>query len=291
MEMRNVARQWKRDIYCTRRMVEAMPMPGVPMPAAVQGLNEAQRRSVLQWLNRSGPFWDEERQHGEDEWLEDAEGEIVTDSAVGEAAYRTLIGIDASLVSVVPSDWDRSPVWVTRRREDGETEGERIQLDNWRDAIALAKALEDAAPPMGSWQAVSEVAVGKFERLMFADDCFEALDGVPFAKKAADRLISLFDVLNRLGDCFDEDGMTQQGHQIREQYFTGGSALFSDSSTTEKREFRRKLSFKHPKSGESVLFGWHGKMSRHTLRFHFSWPIRANEPIYVVYVGPKITKR
>ena len=30
---------------------------------------------------------------------------------------------------------------------------------------------------------------------------------------------------------------------------------------------------------------------RMTLRLHFSWPIRADEPVYVVYVGPKLTKR
>ena len=28
-----------------------------------------------------------------------------------------------------------------------------------------------------------------------------------------------------------------------------------------------------------------------TLRLHFSWPVRAGEPVYVVYAGPKLTKR
>ena len=28
-----------------------------------------------------------------------------------------------------------------------------------------------------------------------------------------------------------------------------------------------------------------------TLRLHFSWPIEAGKPVYIVYAGPKITKR
>ena len=37
---------------------------------------------------------------------------------------------------------------------------------------------------------------------------------------------------------------------------------------------------------------WHGKVSTRTLRIHFSpGQIRASDPLYVVYVGPKLTKR
>ena len=28
-----------------------------------------------------------------------------------------------------------------------------------------------------------------------------------------------------------------------------------------------------------------------TLRLHFSWPIRSGKPVYIVYAGPKITRR
>lgn len=294
MEMRKVARQWGRDIYCTWHMAEAMPMPGVPMQVVAQRLREAQRRAILQWLNRSGgPFWDDKRQHGKDEWLqEDETDEIVTDTAVGEAAYRVINGIDASLVSVVPSDWDRCPVWVTWRGKHGEGNVERVALDNWRNTATLLDALERAAPGIESWRSAYEMARKKFERLVFADGCFEALEGCPFAKKAAYHLLELFAILNRLGRCFGEDGaMTQAGRRIMEQYFVGGNAKFSNSSETERREFRQRLSFPHPKTGKSTLFGWHGKMARHTIRFHFSWPVKGNEPIYVVYVGPKLTKR
>ena len=35
----------------------------------------------------------------------------------------------------------------------------------------------------------------------------------------------------------------------------------------------------------------HGKVRRGMLRLHYSWSGKAGEPVYVVYVGPKITKR
>lgn len=119
------------------------------------------------------------------------------------------------------------------------------------------------------------------------------LDGVPFAKGAADRLALCFSILNRLAGCFGDDGaFTPEGFQILQQYFQGDKALFSASSKSEMQKFKAQLTFPHPgKPGKMALFGWHGKMRRHMLRFHFSWPIRAGEPVYIVYVGPKLTKQ
>ena len=35
----------------------------------------------------------------------------------------------------------------------------------------------------------------------------------------------------------------------------------------------------------------HGKVKTPQIRIHFSWPITASTPLYVVYVGYKITKK
>ena len=42
---------------------------------------------------------------------------------------------------------------------------------------------------------------------------------------------------------------------------------------------------------KTLFCPWHGKVQTPQLRVHFSYPIRANEPLYIVYVGPKLTKR
>ena len=291
--MRSVARRWDRDIYCNRQMAQAEPMPGVPMSKAVaRYLSEAERRAVMAWFTRGGPFWEDENRHGEGEWIESG-GNIVTGSAVGEAAYRSINGVATGLVSVEPSKWNASPVSVLWRLGDELTDQRSTKVQNWWDAAALESALERAAPPLASWSQLRDVAIRRFDRLRFSDRCFIPLAGVPFAKSTADRLAQRFAILNRLAGCFDENGIrTREGHWIVKQYVKGDNAFFSKSSESEMREFKAQLTFPHPgKPGEKALFGWHGKMARQTIRFHFSWPIRAGEPVYIVYVGPKITKR
>ena len=68
--------------------------------------------------------------------------------------------------------------------------------------------------------------------------------------------------------------------------------LFSDSSDSEKRDFRQGLTFAHPEDpARSMFCPWHGKVRHPTLRVHFSWPVRVGKPVHIVYAGPKITKR
>ncbi|MBN1960904.1 MAG: hypothetical protein JW841_08150, partial [Deltaproteobacteria bacterium] len=85
---------------------------------------------------------------------------------------------------------------------------------------------------------------------------------------------------------------------IYQDFFTGKKggggrgALFSDSSDEEKNEFKNALTFNHPQKPHVKIFcPWHGKVQTPKYRIHFSWPVRVNEPLYVVYIGEKLTKR
>ena len=89
MSMRNLAGRFNHDMYCHRAILNAEVMPGVSMPRAIGRLPEAERRAAMFWLTRGGPFWDDLRQHGEDEYLE-CNDVIVTDTGIGEAAYRNI---------------------------------------------------------------------------------------------------------------------------------------------------------------------------------------------------------
>lgn len=293
LAMRRVARGWKREVYCNRQMAQTEPIRGVPMSKAVAGWpSEAQRRAVMSWLTRGGPFWEDQNRHGRDDWIE-SDGEVVTDSAVGEAAYRCINGVSTGLISLAPSDWNTSPVSVAWRLSDEPTDQRSVEVENWWDAGSLEAVLERTAPPLASWSQLAEVAERRFDRLRFSDGCFKPVTGLPFAKCSADRLAVCFAILNRLAGCFDENqARTREGQRIVDQHFKGARALFSDSAETEKQKFKRQLTFDDPrKPGERALFGWHGKVTHQTIRFHFSWPILADEPVYIVYVGPKITKR
>ena len=248
MVMRKTARRFGREVSCHRALLTIAPMPDMTMQQALGHLTVNEKRSVLSWLMRRGPFWDDIRQHGADDWLE-CQGDIVTDSAVGEAAFRTLHGVACCLVSAVPSDWDYSPVAVTWRRKSDGLEEQHTIVDNWRDVVTLEENLRDAAPPIRSWNELRKTSTSRFTSLIFAQDCFNPLlEGVPFAKSAAKSFLWLLDILDRFACAFDANGgRTPEGQRIYQDYFTGGTnATFSDSSTTDKMAFPNELTFPHP---------------------------------------------
>ena len=296
MAIRQIALRFGRALHCHRSIAQAQVTPTMRMPQMVQGLTLNERRALLQWLTQYGPFWEDARNHEPGDWLE-WNGNIVTDTAVGEAAWCCLHGIERALVSLMPSNWQFSPVpvewvWEAENRKP-------VDVMNHWDPTAIEAVLQAAPVPVASWDQLQTLALARCTRLTFAGDAFAPLQGHPFVSGAAQRLLFVLDTLNRFRSCFDMDGQrTPEGHEMYRDYFTGRKgdggrgALFTDSSDEEKRQFETEMTFKPPLDASQTLFcPWHGKVQTPQLRVHFSWPVRADEPLYIVYVGPKITRR
>lgn len=290
MAMRQVAQRFGRALYCHRNMANAQVTATLSMPEAVRGFTLEQTRALLSWLHRFGPFWEEVRLHSPDHYLE-CNGDIVTDTAVGEAGYCCIHGVDRHLVSLIPSNWTFSPVRVTWVPDAAARQ--TVDVSNHFDVTELEAALEAAPLPIGSWGQLEETAIARCGHLTFSEHAFRPLKGYPFSGGAAQRILILLVTLNRFKSCFDEDGKrTPEGQRLYQDHFTGDKAWFSDSSDTEKREFSNDLAFPHPADANKTLFcPMHGKEKSHQLRIHFSSPINAAEPLYVVYIGQKITRR
>ncbi len=109
----------------------------------------------------------------------------------------------------------------------------------------------------------------------------------------AQRILTRLLTLDHLRGCVDKDGQrTPEGNRLYDKHFTGKKAWFSPSSETERQKSKKKLTFRHPtRKGESLFCPWHGKVKTPQLRIHFSWPVSTVEPLFVVYIGQKITKR
>lgn len=292
MEMRKVARHFGRELYCHRTLLCTKPKPDVSLQQAIFSLfSNNERRAVMSWLTRNGPFWDDVRRHRDDDYLE-CRSEVVTETAIGEAAFRNLHGSSCGVISFKPSDWCYSPVTVIWRQND-EEEISETSIGNWWSVEELKQSLDQADIPIGSWSELREISVTRFKFLRISETCFAYLEGVPFAKSSAERVLFLLKVLDELVGNTDQFGArTAKGRYIYREYFMGKRALFSDASNTEKNKFRQQLMFAHPDYPEQKIFcPWHGKESHLTLRIHFSWPKKTGDPVYVVYVGPKITKR
>ena len=290
MDMRGVAVRFQDDLYCHRGFANAQVTRDMTMPQAVQALSNEKRSALMQWITRLGPFWEEASQHNGDDDLLECKGEIVSDTGIGEAAYCRINGILRSLVSLKPSSWLTSPLSV-----DWHAYGrvQNTQVPNFWDPDTLAAFYASSAAQVKSWSELEAATRNDYPNLAFSDHSFEPLEGHPFSKSAAERLGSLFHVLNMMKSCFDERGRrTDEGHALYQDHFTGCNAWFSDSSATEKSRYKSKLTFPHPSNaGETLFCTWHGKVKTSQLRVHFSWPIQADRPLYIVYVGPKITKQ
>lgn len=289
MTIRKVARQFGSDVQCNRNVVNAQVTRDLTMLGAVQALNINDRRALMQWLTRHGPFWEDFRQHSQDDWLE-CDGEIVTDTAVGEVAYCLFYGISRGLVSVKPSSWLTSPLSVDWCKDE---HVRSVDILNYWDVDELRTSLAAAPASLQSWDDLATMAHSRYPDLTFSSNSFEPLHGHPFGKGAAERLLLLLSVLHDLKNCFDERGnRSPEGHALYQNHFVGDKAWFSDSSDREKNKFEKELLFPNPANPEEFLFcTWHGKVKTPQLRIHFSWPIKAEESLYVVYVGPKITKQ
>ena len=295
MAMRNIAKQFRHEVQCHGAFLNTRPIPNVPIQQAIGNLEINDKRAAMAWLNQVGPFWDKEQRHSLNDWLE-CNGEIVTETAVGEAAFRKLSGVNCGLISIYPSDnWNTTPINVTWNREAEDLINKSTEIDNWWDPREFESGLQSVESPIDSWKNLCDVSKRRFTNLTFTKECFYPLKPVPFSTGSAKGFITLFDVLDKYAQAFDEKGdLTQEGHEINDLYFVGRKARFSDSSEAEIRKFRQELTFGHPEnSANSIFCPWHGKVHYSTLplRFHFSWPIRPEEPVYIVYAGPKITKR
>ena len=290
MRIRQQVLQHGYSLHCHRGLSSARVTPEMPMQQAVNSMPEGERRAWIGWLTRQGPYWEDARLHDGGDYLE-VDDDIVTDHALGEAAVCISRGLPRELVSFQPSSWLRDPIDVRWVRDDDTCS--EIPVPNHWELASVEQTLEAKPRPVASWADVAARSVERCTRLTFGDDAFAPLQGQPFAPGAAERIQVLLNTLDRLKGCFADDGTrTAEGHQLHQDHFTGEKAWFSDSSDTEKRAFADALTFRHPEDPDQTLFcTWHGKVKTPQLRIHFSWPMTNSDPVYVLYVGPKLTKK
>ena len=239
---------------------------------------------------RAGPFRDADRQHDAYDWFE-CRGKIVPDDSLGEAAFRKALRLECDIVGFMSSDWTISPLNVRWEREDGWFEDLRF-LNSWKEAD-LRERLRYEAPPISFWGRLEEMSECHFVNLSFGPKCYDPLRGLPFYNIVATRIHALLDILDQLAVSFEPEGRrSANGLRMYQEYLTGDGRMFSDSSDTEKRRFGMALQFRHPdKPDGAIPCTWHAKVCPMPLRIHFSWPVRTNDPLYVMYIGQKITRR
>lgn len=289
MEIRRVAKKYNRELYCHRETIQAMVTHQLNLPQIIGSINRSKANALMGWLGRSGPFWEDARRHPADEYLE-CQGHVVTDTAIGECAYLRFSSKEAQMASIFPSNWNNTPLEVTWHRNTQPLQSEN--LINHFTADTLEAELQKAAPPLQSWDQLARSCRQQLDALHFSEDAFSPLKGSPFVLAAAKSIFDLLSMLNKFKKTHNpDDGRNQDGDEIYQTYFTGPRAWFSDSSDREKTDFKHEMSFTHPERREETIFApFHGKVQTPQMRIHFSWPVTARSPLYILYIGDKITK-
>ncbi|MEE9394282.1 MAG: hypothetical protein V3W41_17420, partial [Planctomycetota bacterium] len=226
------------ELHCHRALADTQVTSTAGMRQAVNSLSGDQRRAWMQWLTRTGPYWQDSRYHSEDDYLEIG-ADLVTDTAVGEAAVCIDQGVSRELVSFNPSTWMHSPIGVRFTR--GVTDvAEPIEVPNHWVLGTIEQRVKTLPRPSASWTEVMTRSKERCSRLSFSKDAFAALRGQPFSRAAADRIRILLDVLDELKCCFNtEGGRNERGQEIYQEHFTGAKSWFSDASDLlSARRFR-----------------------------------------------------
>lgn len=248
---------------------------------------------VKLWVSTRGPFWDDSpKKHDSGEYFAYGDDDdIVTDCSLGEAAYRCACNQQAAVVSFTPSKFvPIDPLTVYWHHSN--THPTVIEIHNFWEPENLARYLQNSRTPHQSWETFMAYVQTDFEHLTFLDTLMNTLQNVPFSDTVAGHIVERLNVLNTLKTCIDEqDHLTSDGLEIIQKHFHGENAWFSDESATNKCAFKKALTFKKP-DGSDLFCPYHGKIRGELqFRIHFSWPIRHDEPLYIAYIGPKITKK
>ncbi|MDD9863130.1 MAG: hypothetical protein OXU54_00885 [Gammaproteobacteria bacterium] len=263
---------------------------------AVQESKPDERRLILLWIIKSGPFIDTDRQEEPEDYFE-FEGQDVTDSGLGEAARRERIGDSSGVFSFAgggPINFERTPLTVLHGIPE-ERLGD-ISVGNIWDVQELESRLRENRVAR-NWAELIEICQERFNLLEIPNYIPEStyLAKEAFCRTVADGIERRLDILHQImsGRSVSDGQMTDDAHRLWQKHSQGDRAWFSDESARNKQRFRQELEFKDPSDPSRLLFcPWHGKINRATFRIHFEWPVPPGQArLKVLYIGRKITRR
>lgn len=152
----------RRDFRITRSLTERLVGPGITLRRMVQQSRHRDlRAAVLAWLDRTGPFIDDDRQEEANDYFEWC-GLDVTESGLGEAARRVKSGQSAVTFSFPGGVhcFEFTPLAVDHGLQE-ERYGIYDIENVWTISDLTASALSKGRAIL-SWQALVEAARERF---------------------------------------------------------------------------------------------------------------------------------
>ncbi len=271
-------------LYIHRNILER-PALGNTFRKGIQMYFERQQvRSLMNWFSKGGVFLpDDAYADTEDSFIcyypDDAkeESEDITNSALAECAFRKIVGGDAVSISLEQSKFSWSPIKVLLSQSD-----EAI-IDNDYTHRSLKYRLDGLLPPISSWSVLLE-RVEQLPDVTLEPDVKKILITNPFSQNVAEGIYVCAKELSEMATAT----LLDQFNELFAKYATGATARFSDSSISEKRDFKGSLTFLV--DDERRLCPYHGKVKIQQYRVHLVDRPAFRRSARVVYIGPKLTK-
>ena len=282
----------KQNLRSTRTLPEAFATPGVTVRQILQRCRDKDlRTAAFIWLDRTGPFIDDERLPEQHDYFEYGDADV-TSTGLGEAARRTKAGEDCAAYSFEggPVNFALDPLAVEHGLRE-ERYGRYLVPNAWTVDRLVEQALA-RGPAIMSWKGLVEAARTRYRHLEIAAlHEHEMLAREPFEASVRDRSFVLMQKLDDYVAGRTSGGAEGAGSKaIIDLHFKGERALFTGESVTNERMFRRELTF-FGLDQQEVFAPWHGKISHRFFRMHFEWPLRPErKSLAIYYLGPKITK-
>ena len=279
----------RNALYCARGMATVQTPAGIPIFQAALDLPRDMRILLLSWINKFGPFIEDDRL-AIDEDLFYFECDDVTDLGLGEAARRLQSNLNAATLSPIGNEDSR----FTENKLEVvhglcEEPIDQILVPNYTDINPLVNALGNLRPDPRNWDELLKQCRDRFDLLHIGPHCDKTITYYPYKPVAGRRIIRLLDILQQIMAEKDNSGQfSPKGLELRNKYFTGKEAWFSDESESRRNQ-PNKFSFPDPDGKDKLVCFWHGKISNPLMRIHFDWPIESNKKhIRICYIGPKI---
>jgi len=283
----------RTQLYCSRQLATRLVTHNLDVRSAIlQQADKGLTAQVLAWLNKAGPFSDDGRDVDDLSKFTFA-GHDVTDQGLGEAARRREREVDAQTFSFDGATPSCSTTPLAVDQQPASEALQTVLVPNFWDIATLEQAVQSALAPPRNWDDAVARLRADFDKVIIAEWVEDVLRPHPFNMNVYNRSRELLGVLQKFVESHTPDGLrTTESQKIIALHFSGQKAWFSDSSETEKNDFKDKLTFRDPLRDDIKIFcAWHGKIKTPQYRIHFEWPLQQTDRVVkVVYIGPKLTK-
>ena len=208
-------------------------------------------------------------------------------TAIAEAACRHSPQTSCDLFSFAPSRFNQSPLRVTWFRNAGGQVD--VDLGNYWELSTLSAYLTQLTP-IKNWDGLHNWAKTECSNLLFSDDVIEPIQAMPFSYAATQQLQMLLLILNDLSDSHDETSGALNANGLK---ILANSLYYATPGGFLTKPRMQSLILKHPTTTKilcPVFLASEKWRIRSHYRIHFQWPKPKDFPLWIAYIGPKLTR-